>query len=90
MEDADARLGANIFDVSVASHQDGPYTKVLSDVSSCKGRHMRPQGFRISALARYIRIEPSALGSGFIHLTQVSDECPRSTKYWLWPVERTS
>lgn len=70
VEDGD--LASNIFDVTVGAVETGPFTKVLTDVPSNKNRPLTPQQFRIIELARYIRIEPSALGSGSLDITEVS------------------
>lgn len=64
-------LSNNIFDVEVAYIETGPFKKVLSDVPSNKERSLLPQQFKITELARFVRITPSALGSGVLHFAEV-------------------
>lgn len=69
VEDGD--IAANIFDVYVAYQEEGPFTKVLSDVPSNKDRPMTMQQFKVAELARYVRVSTSALGSGLLDMTEV-------------------
>lgn len=72
----DSIIAANIFDVWVAYSETRGYTKVLSDVPSNKERFLTPQQFRLVARARFVRITPSALGSGLLNVAEVRGENP--------------
>lgn len=72
----DSIIAADIFDVWVAYSETRGYTKVLSDVPSNKERALTPQQFMLVARARFVRITPSALGSGLLNIAEVRGENP--------------
>lgn len=70
----DGEISDNVFDVSIGYSADGPFTMVLTDIPSNKDRSETLQQFKISRLARYVKIEASNLGSGSLHISEVTTE----------------